>query len=434
MHDGTTRMLRWAHLPECEAPAPDWLVCRFTEVADVIAGQSPPSETYNQAGNGIPFLQGNGDFSDRCPAAKVWCSAPARIARIGDTLISVRAPVGEVNRADQNYAIGRGLAALRATTCDPDFLFQAMQRWRWCLQRVAQGTTFDAVTARHFGQLSVALPKNSTEQAAIARILDGVDTAVEQTRAAVERAQEVKRSLVQRLFSEGLRGEGQRKSVIGFVPKSWDVVAVDTVVSQFQYGLSVPMQLKGVVPILRMGNIQDGGVVFNELKYVSFPDTVIQPYLVKRGDVLFNRTNSQEWVGKVGIYRSDERVVFASYLIRPFPNPMKIDGYFLGHALNSYSAQCRIKRYATPGVQQVNINATNLGKVLIPLPVGPAGLAEQREIAGILEQADAVIRRYEPVLQAQRGLKRALMQDLLTGRVRIDLTKAGARDERIQSG
>lgn len=105
------------------------------------------------------------------------------------------------------------------------------------------------------------------------------------------------------------------------------------------------------------------------------------PYLLRRGDVLFNRTNSQEWVGKVGIYRHDTEAVFASYLIRLLPDTTKIDNYFLGHVLNSYQAQCRIKRYATPGVQQVNINATNLGKVLIPVPCGTNGRKEQCDVA-----------------------------------------------------
>jgi type I restriction enzyme, S subunit len=141
--------------------------------------------------------------------------------------------------------------------------------------------------------------------------------------------------------------------------------------------------------------------------------------MVRRGDVLFNRTNSQEWVGKVGIYRSDVKSVFASYLIRLFPETTRVDSYYLGHILGSYSAQCRIKRYATPGVQQVNINATNLGKVLIPVPPGKNGMTEQREIASILEAVDAVVRSYEPVLAAQHALKRSLMHDLLTGRVRV---------------
>jgi type I restriction enzyme S subunit len=197
------------------------------------------------------------------------------------------------------------------------------------------------------------------------------------------------------------------------------VVPVSSVVDAFQYGLSVPMEQKGKLPILRMGNIQSGEIVLGDLKYVSLPEKIISPYRLKRGDVLFNRTNSQEWVGKIGIYRHDTPAVFASYLIRLFPEPAKVDSYYLGQVLGSYSVQCRIKRYATPGVQQVNINATNLGKVLIPLPVGQDGLKEQRDIAMILEAADAVVRSYGPVLAAQQSLKASLMHDLLTGRVRV---------------
>jgi type I restriction enzyme S subunit len=351
---------------------------------------------------------------------RLWCSTPAKRAAKGDTLISVRAPVGEMNRADQEYAIGRGLAAIRAKDgCDPGYLHHALQRWRWSLQRVAQGTTFDAVTSRHFAQLSVCLPRDSDEQSAIARVLDAVDTALERTRGAVERAREVKRALVQRVFSEGLRHEPTRKSTLGHLPRSWCVAPAGSVVTSFQYGLSVPMQLTGTLPILRMGNIQDGDVLLSDLKFVTLPPKVVDPYLLRRGDVLFNRTNSQEWVGKVGIFRYDTPAVFASYLIRLVPDVAQVDSYYLGHVLASYPSQCRIKRYATPGVQQVNINATNLGKVLIPLPVGDQGLQEQREIAGILEAADAAVRSYEPVLAAQLSLKQSLIHDLLTGRVRV---------------
>jgi type I restriction enzyme S subunit len=101
------------------------------------------------------------------------------------------------------------------------------------------------------------------------------------------------------------------------------------------------------------------------------------------------------------------------------PDLERVDSYYLGHVLGSHSEQCRIKRYATPGVQQVNINATNLGKVLIPLPRGRDGLAEQQEIASMLEAADAVVRSYSPVLAAEQALKESLMHDLLTGRLRV---------------
>lgn len=418
--DSQLRMLRWAHLPECENAPKGWRVNRFMQEAKVIAGQSPQSETCNEKGEGLPFLQGNADFTHKYPKPSSWCTAAIKTAKSGDTLISVRAPVGEVNRADRNYAIGRGLAAVRATNSNPDFLYHALQRWRWCLQRVAQGTTFDAVTARHFAQLYVAVPEVSEEQTTIASILDTVDTVIERTCETLKNCQAVKIALAQKLFSEGTRQEDQKKTVVGFIPASWQVAELSSVTRTFQYGLSVQMQLKGTLPILRMGNIQKGDVLLDELKFVSLPDKVTAPYILTRGDVLFNRTNSQEHVGKVGIYRDDQSAVFASYLIRVVPDSDLIDNYFLGQILNSYSVQCRIKRYATPGVQQVNINATNLGKVLIAVPVGDRGIKEQREIAMILEQADEVIRSYRFVLEAQQALKYSLMHDLLTGKVRAN--------------
>lgn len=303
----------------------------------------------------------------------------------------------------------------------PDYFYRwlSTERVQAYLSASSEGTTgLNNLSHSFFRAMAIPVPPPD-EQVAIARILDAVDTVLERTRAAGEHAREVKRALMQRLFEEGTRGEARRKTVIGVVPRSWNVVPVSSVVNSFQYGLSVAMQQKGALPILRMGNIQDGDVRLTELKYVSLPAKLAAPYVVNRGDVLFNRTNSQEWVGKVGIYRYDSPAVFASYLIRLVPEGAKVDNYFLGHVLNSYSAQCRIKRYATPGVQQVNINATNLGKVLIPVPAGVHGLDEQREIAAILEAADAAARGYEPVRGAQQALKASLMQDLLTGRVRV---------------
>lgn len=288
------KMLRWAHLPECESPPVGWEAKRFTDIATVIAGQSPPGETYNDRGNGLPFLQGNADFSFKYPCPTLWCSAPQKTAMMHDTLISVRAPVGEVNRADRDYAIGRGLAAVRATNAHADFIYHGLQRWRWSLQRVAQGTTFDAVTARHFAKLHVAVPIDLHEQSAIACILDAVDTAIEQARAATKHAEEFKRALMQKVFSEGTRKRQQKKTLIGLIPNTWEVKPVSAVVTDFEYGLSLPMSLKGATPILRMGNIQRGDVVMEGLKYVTLPQQLLDRYLLRRGDVLFNRTNSQE--------------------------------------------------------------------------------------------------------------------------------------------
>ncbi|WP_395017912.1 restriction endonuclease subunit S [Dongia sp.] len=270
-----------------------------------------------------------------------------------------------------------------------------------------------------FRKMAIAFPRED-EQRAIVGILSAADAAIDNAREAYARAIEVKRALAQELFSRGTRREAQKKSRIGPIPTSWEVMAISAAVRNFEYGLSLPMYLRGETPILRMGNIQHGDVVMDDLKYVTLSHTTLDRYLLKRGDVLFNRTNSQEHVGKIGIYRRDDPAVFASYLIRLHVDPKRIDNYYLGQLLNSYSAQCRIKRYATPGVQQVNINAKNLGKVLIPVPSGNTGLDEQREISCILENADLRSRCYLPVIAALEQLKRSLAHDLLTGTVRVD--------------
>src|SRR5262249_18792093 len=107
------------------------------------------------------------------------------------------------------------------------------------------------------------------EQDAIARLLDAVEMAIDRARKVAAQASEVKRALAQELFSKGTRRELQKKTPIGLVPRSWEVKSVNSVVTNFEYGLSLPMHLKGETPILRMGNIQQGDVVMDEIKYVT---------------------------------------------------------------------------------------------------------------------------------------------------------------------
>src|SRR5438309_2259960 len=114
--------MHWSWLAEFDHQPANWHIVKLGCLIDVIAGQSPDGSTINKSGDGLPFLQGNAEFTDTHPKAAFWCKAAKKQCLPGDTLISVRAPVGEMNRADQPYGLGRGLAALRATNLDPDFL------------------------------------------------------------------------------------------------------------------------------------------------------------------------------------------------------------------------------------------------------------------------------------------------------------------------
>ncbi|SNQ60363.1 restriction endonuclease subunit S [Candidatus Methanoperedens nitratireducens] len=100
-----------------------WDVIKLKFVDEVIMGQSPNSEDYNKNGHGLPFLQGNAEFGNLNPIPINWCRTANKSAMNGDVLLSVRAPIGAVNLADQKYGIGRGLCAIRAIKSNNKYLF-----------------------------------------------------------------------------------------------------------------------------------------------------------------------------------------------------------------------------------------------------------------------------------------------------------------------
>jgi type I restriction enzyme S subunit len=130
---------------------------RLGEVADIIMGQSPPGETYNQRGEGLPFFQGVADFNYRHPTPRVFCSAPSRIALPGDILLSVRAPIGRVNVANRKCAIGRGLSIIRPKRQEDGRYLEfalRMQETNWTTIE-GSGCVFGNATRRDLEELVV---------------------------------------------------------------------------------------------------------------------------------------------------------------------------------------------------------------------------------------------------------------------------------------
>jgi type I restriction enzyme S subunit len=115
------------------------------DVADLIMGQSPPGDTYNTLGYGWPFFQGKTEFGKVSPTPVKWCTQPKKMAQSGDILISVRAPVGPTNLANQECCIGRGLAAIRAKSVNRNFLWLYLRYSENTLAAKGQGSTFEAI-------------------------------------------------------------------------------------------------------------------------------------------------------------------------------------------------------------------------------------------------------------------------------------------------
>jgi type I restriction enzyme S subunit len=132
-----------------------WEILTVGDVFDVTMGQSPPGNTYNEIENGIPFFQGRADFGFRYPSNRVYCTEPRRLAKKGDTLVSVRAPVGDVNMAADNCCIGRGVSASRHKSGSRSFTYYAMLQLREHFKVYeAEGTVFGSINQKDFKALS----------------------------------------------------------------------------------------------------------------------------------------------------------------------------------------------------------------------------------------------------------------------------------------
>lgn len=164
-----------------------------------------------------------------------------------------------------------------------------------------------------------------------------------------------------------------------------------------------------------MNNLLDGEAELSDVKYTNAP--VPDHLWLRDGDVLFNRTNSWEHVGRTGIWRGQiERATFASYLVRLNPDPSKLLAELLNAWLNWRRTQISMRRYATPAVQQVNINPTNLRLIYAAFP---SDILEQVAITTRLNAAADAVRAYHGTFTKLQALKRGLMQDLLTGNRRV---------------
>lgn len=137
----------------------DWSVGGLSDICEIVMGQSPPGETYNEVSKGIPFFQGIRDFGFRFPSKRVYCTAPTRFAEEGDVLLSVRAPVGSLNIADEHCAIGRGVAALRLKGKQNSFLYYLLLATRLAWDKYdAKGTVFGSATKQDVYDFKSVIP------------------------------------------------------------------------------------------------------------------------------------------------------------------------------------------------------------------------------------------------------------------------------------
>ena len=154
--------------------------CTLVDVADITMGQSPKSEYYNSKGDGIPFLQGNRTFGRRYPIFDTYTTFTTKIAKAGDVIMSVRAPVGDLNIAPVDMCLGRGVCGIKMKNGNNDFLFYLLKYYMPQLINKETGTVFGSVNKNDINELEIDIPKEETVQKKIARYLSLIDDKIEE--------------------------------------------------------------------------------------------------------------------------------------------------------------------------------------------------------------------------------------------------------------
>lgn len=262
-----------------------------------------------------------------------------------------------------------------------------------------------SINQKQLSSLEIPLPPLSEQQ----RIVERIEELFAKLDEAKERLQEVaesfavrKAALLHKAFTGELTKQWRREN--GVSDESWEEKTISEICSSLKYGTSKKSSDDGEVVVLRMGNLQNGEIDWSNLSYTSDEED-IKKYLLKSGDVLFNRTNSPELVGKTSIYRGEMPAIYAGYLIKLDYEKNIVVGDYLNYYLNSSKAKEYYMQVKTDGVSQSNINAKKIGEFEIPLPT----LSEQHEI----------VRLINDLLARERSAQQAAEQALAS----IDLMK-----------
>ena len=335
---------------------------------DILSGCAFPSSGFNR-NNGVPLIRIRDILSGKTETYYEGSYDLKYLIKKGDLLVGMD--------GDFNREYWKGTDALlnqrvckitpNPETLDKNFLYHFLQKE---LDKIH--ATTDVVTVKHLSvkkiqDIKIRLP-SLKEQKRIAAILDKADAIRQKREQAIKLADDFLRAKFLEMF-------GTPANNIHRFPKGTIRDLVDSV----NYGTSEKASIdSGEYPILRMGNITyQGRCDFTDLKYLDLSVKEKDKYLVKEGDLLFNRTNSKELVGKTAVYEEDRPMAFAGYLIRVRPNSIG-NNYYISGYLNSIHGKITLMNMCKSIVGMANINAQELQNIEILIP--PKHLQDEYEI------------------------------------------------------
>lgn len=383
---------------------------KIKEFAEVVSGSTPKTKV-DEYWNGeyfwiTPAEIKEGDkyinYTSRTITKEGVDSCSLRELRPNTVLLSSRAPIGKVALLGNSMYCNQGFKNLicNEEIVNPEYIYYWLSSKKEYLNSLGRGATFKEISKKIVEDIEVPV-QTLEEQKKIVNVLNKAQELIEKRKEQIELLDELVKSRFIEMFGDPVTN-----------PKGWEKGRIADIVVKTQYGTSAKAdEQNGEFKVLRMNNITYGGHWdFSSIKYVDLNEKDKEKYLVYKGEVLFNRTNSKELVGKTAVYKGDKPMAYAGYLVRAIPNE-RATGEFIAAYMNTKYIKAKLLNMAKSIVGMANINAEEFKKIDIYIP--PIEL--QNKYIQFVEQVDKLKFEMEKSLKELENNFNSLMQKSFNG-------------------
>lgn len=328
--------------------------------------------------------------------------------------ISASAPVGPISRNNVGTGVMSPLyTVFRFISSGNDFFSHYFKSTHWhqyMRQTSSTGARHDRMSITNDDFMNMPLPVSEPkEQQKIADSLSSLDELIAAEKQKLDTLKIHKTGLIKQIFPR----DGETVPRVRFPEvrdaEEWESKPFDRLVVTSFYGTSSSTSESGQYPVLRMGNMIDGRLDFSNLVYIDLDPESFEKIRLIRGDILLNRTNSPDLVGKISMFDRDIECISASYIVTYRLDKEQIAPAFCNFMLNAKQYQLKIKALARPSISQANINPTTFRNELV---VSVPKIAEQQRIVSCLSALDELITAQSQKIDILKTQKKSLMQQL----------------------
>ena len=394
----------------------EWKTVELKSIANVTMGQSPKSEFYNDNFEGMPFLQGNKTFGDKYPSFELYTTSIKKVAEKNSVLMSVRAPVGDLNIAQEDICIGRGVCGLQMKKGDNEFLYYLLKANISHLINKESGTVFGSINKNDIETFEVTLPKSSDDQMKILTILKNIDKKIDICKNLNRNLQ----NLIKILYKEYFES-----FELDNVPDDWELVNIGSIIdiyNGYSYkGAELQESDCGMVTIKNFN--RDGSFRIDGFKEIVYSNKIKKHHFINENDVLISCTDVTQDADIIGNCiivldkQNYDELIMSMDLVKIESKISEINNFLLASIFKSYNFKKHILGYVN-GTTVLHLDKKGIKKFKIALP---KDLSELKNISERFELIYAEIQCNQKEINKLTKLRDTLLPKLMSGE--IDVSK-----------